>query len=841
MAEAVKLKNDKIKNKDSEEDDKLEEKTGKEVISKEGDNSKASTSKEKNLDVDNSDLTVVASGSNVVNVLNKNIPTSVVREVNQLEDGEKGPGISEKVVKEGTLLRIQDIIDAISIVVSSGEGIRPEIINEFVDVLKMQIRVPRVVNRMDSQLEFINDPLREWCLLRMNQIECGLPSELGTIELFLQNIYNIIETTTDSFYRRFHIEDRKYVGLLRIVPPECVGFPVSINNLNAPGLASYVMDNGQNFLPRADARREFEVIRVVLPRVFHDFHLRTQAYINREGRDIQEWIQDFVQRKRTDITGGIHEILSPVGVMWENSVHPRHTSVLLSRIPNYNLVSIAYASEFVFPEFYLSDVDISALSATMSINTNKAEPLTPLVVGTPNVSNEEDFRRVMLAMLFPQQVNVEVIFDHSKSKVYNGVVGLMCKLLFSTSPFFHNILPVSARNIDMVIGDMLIAFGYTRDMRMNPLAVAGRGGGDVWQNLATSDETGQGWINHGTEAAIDILNPLYDGIAVLPNYANQVSDANILELYEVQVPEPPIFLQIIACLTHARTQSTVAGKVCALFEYFRDSYQMFLINLNRHTYRYGETGFRLSDAARVDMERNFNDVRPQMNVLNSPQIVRVNADSIGKYFLRLPLEFVVSPKIYKQPVAESVVCGDIQRILVMFRVVIDWVIRERWNQRYPIRHVMSMVLSSVPKERTSRTILNFCLRKGDLKKINPRAFLNVDFLVDDFGATFFPDCADLLNRHLIYFGLTRDVVLRPATAIIPRQNIDALRPTGILFHNALQLPDVNMMSVQDIEDRCSALELLAILYEGIATVEEDRQYWTFPGYMRYSETAPVVL
>lgn len=36
---------------------------------------------------------------------------------------------------------------------------------------------------------------------------------------------------------------------------------------------------------------------------------------------------------------------------------------------------------------------------------------------------------------------------------------------------------------------------------------------------------------------------------------------------------------------------------------------------------------------------------PQMNVLNSPQQVRINADSIGKYFLQLPLEFIVSRRV----------------------------------------------------------------------------------------------------------------------------------------------------------------------------------------------------
>lgn len=201
---------------------------------------------------------------------------------------------------------------------------------------------------------------------------------------------------------------------------------------------------------------------------------------------MQEWVGRFVQWKRTDVTGGIHEIYAQVGVIWENTASPARLSLLLSLIPNFNLLSVPYASEFAFPEFYLSDVDVAALSSAMAINTNKAGPLTPLVIGTPNAANEEYFRRIMLAMLFPQQVNVEVTFDYSKPKIYYGVLGLMCKLLFSTSPFFRGIHPVCARTVDTIVGDMLDAIGYTRELRNVPLNVVGReGGGDVWRTLAT--------------------------------------------------------------------------------------------------------------------------------------------------------------------------------------------------------------------------------------------------------------------------------------------------------------------------------------------------------------------
>lgn len=134
--------------------------------------------------------------------------------------------------------------------------------------------------------------------------------------------------------------------------------------------------------------------------------------------------------------------------------------------------------------------------------------------------------------------------------------------------------------------------------------------------------------------------------------------------------------------------------------------------------------------------------------------------------LRLPLEFIVSRHVslecvYRKLVAESVVCDDLQITLIMFRVVTDWVIRERWNNRYPIRHLISIHLAHIPGERASKTILQLCLRRGGFKKINPQELLNIQFQVDDFGARFFLIWAEVLRNNLTYFGLTRDVIYFP--------------------------------------------------------------------------------
>lgn len=149
---------------------------------------------------------------------------------------------------------------------------------------------------------------------------------------------------------------------------------------------------------------------------------------------------------------------------------------------------------------------------------------------------------------------------------------------------------------------------------------------------------------------------------------------------------------------------------------------------------------------------------------------------------RLPLEFIVSRHVslecvYRQPVAESVVCDDLQIALVMFRVVTDRVIQERWKNRYPIRHLISIHLAHIPGERASKTILQLCLRRGGLEKINPQELLNIQFQVDDFER-FFLIWAEVMQNNLTYFGLTRDVIYFPQQATGCGRNNSPIRKSN---------------------------------------------------------------
>lgn len=225
-------------------------------------------------------MKVIATGTDEHAILGRSRNETLIDATNQkeIDKREPGPGISDDIKRVGSVLRMQDIIDAISVVISSGEGIKPDKLADFIDVLDMRVATPRLVEKMDAQVQFVLDPLREWCLLTITQINAQFPETLPGIHDFIQHLYRGVESITDSFYRRFAIREKKYLGDMRIVLPECVGFPTTINDLNVPGLDSYVMDNRQNFRPRASPRCDYETIKIVLPQIFHNLHMRTQEF-----------------------------------------------------------------------------------------------------------------------------------------------------------------------------------------------------------------------------------------------------------------------------------------------------------------------------------------------------------------------------------------------------------------------------------------------------------------------------------------------------------------------------------------------------------------------------------
>lgn len=764
-----------------------------------------------------------------------NVPLSAVD--NKVTETDSKPTKDSVEVKK-TPIQLKDILDAISVVMTSSERLGVPGDEAFIDVMNMVVESPKRVTEMTPQLQFKLDTSREWCLMTLNQvITPSLQKMDGSIDSFIFALHHVIEGTVKSFFRRFNCIPSMTMGDVRITLPEKIGFPANVVDLNVPGIDDYIMANRENFRPRGNANRQYEVARIVLPQCFHAFHTNTQNFLNENAFELRQWLEDFVVRKRTRITANVGPVFPEIGINWDRCSSPRLLCELLSQIPNYNMLSVSYASEFVFPEFFLSSYDMSAVMTTLGVTTTKAEPLGSIISGTSNSSNEEDYKRIMMALMFPQQVQIQLEINRSSNRILNGVLALLCKLFFSTSPFFRNIAPSAARTVDVLINDMLLQCGYHQNFGEAPLHVHGPPNAIIWAELATNDANGMGWVNHLSNPSYDIINPLYDGINVLPVYGNQFNDADVNERLDDRLPAPPILVQILACLQNSNRRGNELAKFHNFLSYYADSYQSFLIAINRHIITYGETGFRLSDASRIAMENNILNLDQDNRVLNKPLQLRVSLDSIGKFFMRMPTEFTPSERVYKQPIAESLTSAEIQRVLSIFRVTMTWIRREGWERRYPIAKVLSSVVESVESNRIAKKIIAWCLRNGDIKRINADILLNAVLPDDDFEAVFFPECANIVYEHSIIFGFTRDVVYAPLTAMTPvGAAAEALRPTGIMFQNALTEARLFRMSVEGLDQRLSRMSLLSYIYNNLAIEHPNGPiYVTLPGYILYDE------
>lgn len=246
---------------------------------------------------------------------------------------------------------------------------------------------------------------------------------------------------------------------------------------------------------------------------------------------------------------------------------------------------------------------MSQFSNTLKSNANVSEPLSGLVTSSYTSKNFEAFRRIMLALCLPDQVQLNIVYSNDTNSLYAGFTGICAKMLFSMSPGFRNITLISAINTDYEIGRLLTFIGFSKADPARPLVVASNRAplAALWAELATNEANGDGWVNTRCNPVIHIDDPLYDGIDRLPIYGGIFQAINIVDGADLsEVPAPPIFDKFMHAL-EVSTQKRETDSIRAAFLYLQKRYVQFLSNLNRHIVMYGECGFRLSDEARVQL------------------------------------------------------------------------------------------------------------------------------------------------------------------------------------------------------------------------------------------------
>lgn len=239
--------------------------------------------------------------------------------------------------------------------------------------------------------------------------------------------------------------------------------------------------------------------RIFLNPCLNDFSQETQRFLFAEDagytRMLRNWVGDFVRRKQHKLLVGLNPVYGDTSTVWFRCSHPRILPQRLNSFPNTNYVSIMYGSQFSYPEMRLSVLDVSSLSAAMSL-TISADGMNTIVMASPTSVNFDDFQRLILNMIFPIQVQLEIKYSATAAPSIDACSALCAKLMLSSSPLSHNVVRSSCYNTDLVISNWLIRFGYQRrninaplELTYTPRSQPNNVRDSVWAAIATVDGT----------------------------------------------------------------------------------------------------------------------------------------------------------------------------------------------------------------------------------------------------------------------------------------------------------------------------------------------------------------
>lgn len=155
-----------------------------------------------------------------------------------------------------------------------------------------------------------------------------------------------------------------------------------------------------------DTARTLEVPIVLNPGL-HGFLKFTQSLISRDSHSLIKWSNRFMIAKRLVEKTCPTQLYGSNNIVWENHAHPANLSRMISWMPRINEISLAYCLEFVFPECSMGSVNLTELSQTMALSSNRSEPLANLMNSPVTAKNEEDFKRILTAMTMPMQAVIE--------------------------------------------------------------------------------------------------------------------------------------------------------------------------------------------------------------------------------------------------------------------------------------------------------------------------------------------------------------------------------------------------------------------------------------------------
>lgn len=204
--------------------------------------------------------------------------------------------VKDEVNKGRKLLTIQDIIDALSIIVHSSRNIVSERRLDFISLKDMVVEMAAEVDAMPPELIFMGAFQGRWCIM-YNQIRFSkcTEEEISEYLTLMKHLHHVLEGTAKEFFRIFRISQKVNQGTRQILDPTYLGLDKSVLTIPHEMVRNMPIENWELF--RYINQGEYDEHLVFLHPSLHALHMRTQDHLVRDNVELRRWMEEFTLRK----------------------------------------------------------------------------------------------------------------------------------------------------------------------------------------------------------------------------------------------------------------------------------------------------------------------------------------------------------------------------------------------------------------------------------------------------------------------------------------------------------------------------------------------------------------
>ncbi|KAI5713831.1 hypothetical protein M8J76_006232 [Diaphorina citri] len=674
-------------------------------------------------------------------------------------------------------------------------------------------QMPRTVNKVEKQLEYLHDPFGRYSLFKYSQREI---ESFSSYEEWLVKLMRLTLREVDEMYCMYHLDDEDVIDHVSMTSLDAMGFGTDLTHSKMDTLPRLLSMLHQARTPVAENVRYKEVTIVMHP-TRRDCHAVMQdRMFNVAIEPHLEWIREFMLRKKLSPMHGAEMRSGSAYVNWLTVASPRRLPIFLDVLPDLNSLHVAYSASFVSPMVELADVNLSNLSQVTGVTVTKSTSVGNYLNTPINGENMKDFRAILLSWVLPTQVVLNIKCDSNSYEPRKIIDCLAAKLLCSRSEGCSNVTRMSAMRVDEILRQYAIHLGIRAPEGDGVARGNTRAAAIAAWNLIMTNPGGIGWLNEGCNPHHVIENPLYEGVNMLPTYGGLLDPVAADSILVADpLPNPPIYQNIIAALQALSNASGRQGEevrsLISILETVCPKWKISLAMLNEHIRTTGETGFRLTTAKVFAMEGQDEIYDNNAHTTQRQIVIDVSLSSFGLLLRQMPRIYSPSDKIPQQPKFESVFSSELQRFfnsIIRARAIAN-------SKKELIRVAMEVGEMSVIKDVLSMSLDTM----KHLFTIDPVNAVSAHF--DDVKTLMMEPVYDMIQACPELYGFTNSIVHSlDHVEIVDRNSYNERISLGMLTSNTtarVRNPERRMirMSLDEMRRHLYDGDLLSAIREAV--------------------------